>query len=388
MQSAPFGQGKQKPPFGTGNSECPENVINNFHDIESFLENVLVKNPVSINAELVPTVLSRGLGLSADSSSIGGQGSNDRRQGSGKPWSSVSNGGQGNTMTQNGNVTGAEGRLPKQLRASGGIGPLGETPLVGSGQKRGRDEINNNTTSRNNVNITDDPATGTGEKGKKLHEGTKAFARKEKEHRHDARKKHGHGHTGKQQKQMRENQKQMQWNQEHFQEQLQRQFQQQQQMQQQLQQMQQQNQQAAMAAAYGSSQPNSFPPGGPIGFPGVPPGYMFPGQQPPFSSIPYPFPFPPGDKGARFYGGTEADVHEEDQTTKRSRLVWTEKLHRKFLEAVDACGGVEHALPKPVMKQMKVEGLTRENVSSHLQKYRLRLKKSKDAVDEQHSESK
>ena len=383
MQRAPFGQGQQKPPFGTGNSECPENVINNFHDIESFLENVLVKNPVSINAELVPPVLSRGLGLSADSSSIGGQGSNDRRQGSGKPWSSVSNGGQGNTTIQNANVTGAEGKLPKQMRASGGFGPNGETGLVGSGhQKRGRDEIDNNTTSRNNANTTDDPAMGPGEDGKKLHEGTK----KEKEHRHDTKKKHGHGHTGKQQKQMRENQKQMQWNQEHFQEQLQRQFQQQQQMQQQLKQMQQQNQQAAMAAAYGSSQQNSFPPGGPIGFPGVPPGYMFPGQQPQFSSIPYPFPFPPGSKGTSFYGGAEADANEEDQTTKRSRLVWTESLHEKFLEAVDACGGVEQALPKPVMKNMKVDGLTRENVSSHLQKYRLRLKKSKDADHDQHSE--
>jgi hypothetical protein len=32
-------------------------------------------------------------------------------------------------------------------------------------------------------------------------------------------------------------------------------------------------------------------------------------------------------------------------------------------------------MPKPIMKLMQVEGLTRENVASHLQKYRLYLKR-------------
>ncbi len=37
--------------------------------------------------------------------------------------------------------------------------------------------------------------------------------------------------------------------------------------------------------------------------------------------------------------------------------------------------GVDKAVPKTIMQLMKVDGLTRENVASHLQKYRLSLKK-------------
>ena len=87
-------------------TDTPDNTINNnFQDIEAFLERVLVQNPVSIDAELVPPLLSRGLGLNNDSSSVGQQGSNgnDRRVTSGKPWSSVSNDAQG--ATGNNNIT-------------------------------------------------------------------------------------------------------------------------------------------------------------------------------------------------------------------------------------------------------------------------------------------
>jgi SHAQKYF class myb-like DNA-binding protein len=42
---------------------------------------------------------------------------------------------------------------------------------------------------------------------------------------------------------------------------------------------------------------------------------------------------------------------------------------------VDRCGGVDRALPKAIMKEMGVNGLTRENVASHLQKFRQRLKR-------------
>ena len=34
--------------------------------------------------------------------------------------------------------------------------------------------------------------------------------------------------------------------------------------------------------------------------------------------------------------------------------------------------GLDAAVPKTIMQMMKVEGLTRENVASHLQKYRLK----------------
>lgn len=58
---------------------------------------------------------------------------------------------------------------------------------------------------------------------------------------------------------------------------------------------------------------------------------------------------------------------------KRTRLVWTPHLHRLFVEAVEKLG--EDAVPKNIMQVMDVEGLTRSNVASHLQKYRLQLKK-------------
>ena len=55
---------------------------------------------------------------------------------------------------------------------------------------------------------------------------------------------------------------------------------------------------------------------------------------------------------------------------KRPRLVWTQALHQRFVEAVKSLGD-RKAVPKNIMQHMAVEGLTRENVASHLQKYRL-----------------
>ena len=59
---------------------------------------------------------------------------------------------------------------------------------------------------------------------------------------------------------------------------------------------------------------------------------------------------------------------------KRARLVWTPQLHKRFVEAVGHLG-IKNAVPKTIMQLMNVEGLTRENVASHLQKYRLYLKR-------------
>lgn len=59
---------------------------------------------------------------------------------------------------------------------------------------------------------------------------------------------------------------------------------------------------------------------------------------------------------------------------KRPRLVWTPQLHKRFVEVV-AHLGIKNAVPKTIMQLMNVEGLTRENVASHLQKYRLYLKR-------------
>jgi len=60
------------------------------------------------------------------------------------------------------------------------------------------------------------------------------------------------------------------------------------------------------------------------------------------------------------------------QRTKRNKLIWTPSLHKQFLKALDVLGTFD-AMPADVLYVMNVEGLTRENVASHLQKHRQRL---------------
>ncbi|KAI5001469.1 hypothetical protein ZWY2020_026119 [Hordeum vulgare] len=67
--------------------------------------------------------------------------------------------------------------------------------------------------------------------------------------------------------------------------------------------------------------------------------------------------------------------------TKRARLVWTPQLHKRFVEVV-AHLGIKSAVPKTIMQLMNVEGLTRENVASHLQKYRLYVKRMQGLSNE------
>jgi SHAQKYF class myb-like DNA-binding protein len=83
-------------------------------------------------------------------------------------------------------------------------------------------------------------------------------------------------------------------------------------------------------------------------------------------------------------GGAE-DEDDEDEGDKKMRLVWTQELHNRFINALSHLG-LKQAVPKNILGLMNVEGMTRENVASHLQKYRLYLKKiggytEKDKVD-------
>ncbi|XP_062223890.1 two-component response regulator ORR24-like [Phragmites australis] len=61
-------------------------------------------------------------------------------------------------------------------------------------------------------------------------------------------------------------------------------------------------------------------------------------------------------------------------TQKKPRVVWSVELHRKFVAAVNQLG-IDKAVPKKILDLMNVENITRENVASHLQKYRLYLKR-------------
>ncbi|CAM6086783.1 unnamed protein product [Calypogeia fissa] len=87
------------------------------------------------------------------------------------------------------------------------------------------------------------------------------------------------------------------------------------------------------------------------------------------------------DKPRKMADNESEDVDSADgpdgsaaRTLKRPRLVWTPQLHKRFVDAVGHLG-IKNAVPKTIMQLMNVEGLTRENVASHLQKYRLYLKR-------------
>ncbi|KAG9396857.1 Myb-like DNA-binding domain [Carpediemonas membranifera] len=66
----------------------------------------------------------------------------------------------------------------------------------------------------------------------------------------------------------------------------------------------------------------------------------------------------------------------------RRRLVWTPELHQRFVTAVRVLG-IKSSVPKNVLQLMNVEGITRENVASRLQKFRLFVRRSADIPDSQ-----
>eukprot|EP00850_Spirogloea_muscicola_P022503 SM000298S10957 [mRNA] locus=s298:55610:60518:- [translate_table: standard] len=75
--------------------------------------------------------------------------------------------------------------------------------------------------------------------------------------------------------------------------------------------------------------------------------------------------------------GEHTGFDEDDNdpgALKKARVVWSVELHQQFVNAVNQLG-IDKAVPKKVLEMMNVSGLTRENVASHLQKYRLYLKR-------------
>ncbi|KAK4485721.1 hypothetical protein RD792_008367 [Penstemon davidsonii] len=86
------------------------------------------------------------------------------------------------------------------------------------------------------------------------------------------------------------------------------------------------------------------------------------------------------DDGYLFSGGDpisgrkrkDSDIKSDSSSAKKSRLVWTVDLHQKFVKAVNQIG-LDKVGPKKVRDLMGVSWITRENVASHLQKYRLYL---------------
>ncbi|XP_042024933.1 two-component response regulator ARR1-like isoform X2 [Salvia splendens] len=70
----------------------------------------------------------------------------------------------------------------------------------------------------------------------------------------------------------------------------------------------------------------------------------------------------------------DGDDKDDSSTLKKPRVVWSVELHQQFVTAVNQLG-IDKAVPKKILELMNVPGLTRENVASHLQKYRLYLRR-------------
>ncbi|KAF7006880.1 hypothetical protein CFC21_021878 [Triticum aestivum] len=67
----------------------------------------------------------------------------------------------------------------------------------------------------------------------------------------------------------------------------------------------------------------------------------------------------------------DKDKEGQSQPNRKPRRCWAPELHRRFLEALQQLGGSYVATPKQIRELMKVDGLTNDEVKSHLQKYRL-----------------
>ncbi|XP_050363388.1 two-component response regulator ARR12 [Argentina anserina] len=74
--------------------------------------------------------------------------------------------------------------------------------------------------------------------------------------------------------------------------------------------------------------------------------------------------------------------NDDPSTQKKPRVVWSVDLHRKFVAAVNKLG-IDKAVPKKILDLMNEDKLTRENVASHLQKFRLYLKRISCAANQQ-----
>ncbi|CAH2063064.1 unnamed protein product [Thlaspi arvense] len=91
-----------------------------------------------------------------------------------------------------------------------------------------------------------------------------------------------------------------------------------------------------------------------------------------------------------------SDQKGDKSLTKKPRMTWTPELHQKFEKAVEKMGSLDSAVPKQILKcmqeEMNVEGLTRNNVASHLQrlrwqKYRLNNEKNPSVPKETREDS-
>ncbi|CAK9275378.1 unnamed protein product [Sphagnum jensenii] len=63
------------------------------------------------------------------------------------------------------------------------------------------------------------------------------------------------------------------------------------------------------------------------------------------------------------------------QSHRKARRCWSPDLHQRFVHVLQQLGGSQVATPKQIRELMNVDGLTNDEVKSHLQKYRLHTRR-------------
>ncbi|RLN07867.1 uncharacterized protein C2845_PM11G20690 [Panicum miliaceum] len=81
------------------------------------------------------------------------------------------------------------------------------------------------------------------------------------------------------------------------------------------------------------------------------------------------------DKGSSKKGSKGGEEGQSQAPGRKPRRCWAPELHRRFLQALQQLGGSHAATPKQIRELMKVDGLTNDEVKSHLQKYRLHTRR-------------
>ncbi|OVA16104.1 SANT/Myb domain [Macleaya cordata] len=71
---------------------------------------------------------------------------------------------------------------------------------------------------------------------------------------------------------------------------------------------------------------------------------------------------------------------QSSSSLRKTRRCWSPELHRRFLNALQQLGGSHVATPKQIRELMKVDGLTNDEVKSHLQKYRLHTRRPSPTI--------
>ncbi|KAK9091197.1 hypothetical protein Sjap_024374 [Stephania japonica] len=82
------------------------------------------------------------------------------------------------------------------------------------------------------------------------------------------------------------------------------------------------------------------------------------------------------DNGGSKNSAEDGQNNGQEAANKKARRCWSPELHRRFLQALQQLGGSHAATPKQIRELMKVDGLTNDEVKSHLQKYRLHTRRS------------